>query len=136
MAQDTDRRASELSRGVAEEIGVLLIRRRIKAFELAAKVGLSQSAMSRRMVGDQPFDLDELAKIADVLGVTIADLLPASARRFTREFTDKIAFAATPSIPAPRVASTPVPALAGRFASATLATVQPSGPRRTAPTGR
>lgn len=80
MAQDTDRRASELSRGVAEEIGVLLIRRRIKAFELAAKVGLSQSAMSRRMVGDHPFDLDEIARIAEVLGVGIVDLLPREQR--------------------------------------------------------
>ena len=80
MASDTARRAGELHRGVAEEIGVLLFRRRMTALDLARRLGLSQSAMSRRMVGDQPFDLDEIQRIAEALGVPVVDLLPRSAR--------------------------------------------------------
>jgi transcriptional regulator with XRE-family HTH domain len=83
MPSDTARRTGELHRGVTEEISVLLLRRRMTAQDLARKLGWSQSAMSRRMVGDQPFDLDELQRIAELFGVTIADLLPRDQREVT-----------------------------------------------------
>lgn len=133
MTESSAATATRLRHGIAEEVRVLLARKRMSATRLAQELGWTQQYISRRMVGDQAFDADDMEQIARALGVEPHDLLP---RRVTREFTDKIALAATPSIPAPRVASTTVPALADRFASATLATVQPSGPRRTAPTGR
>lgn len=60
----------------AEEIRVLLARRRISAAELARRAGMKQSTLARRMTGEMPFDLDELETIADVLGVPVHDLIP------------------------------------------------------------
>lgn len=34
-------------------------------------VGMSQSAMSRRTTGAHPFDVDELGKIAELLGIEV-----------------------------------------------------------------
>jgi transcriptional regulator with XRE-family HTH domain len=60
----------------AEEIRVLLARRRISAAELARRTGMKQSTLARRMTGETAFDLDDLELIADVLGVTVTELLP------------------------------------------------------------
>jgi transcriptional regulator with XRE-family HTH domain len=60
----------------AEEIRVLLARRRISAAELARRTGMKQSTLARRMTGETAFDLDDLELIAEVLGVTVFDLLP------------------------------------------------------------
>lgn len=62
---------------VAEEIRVLLARRRISGSELARRVGVTQSHMSRRLTGETAFDVDDLERIADALGVEVASLLPA-----------------------------------------------------------
>lgn len=68
-----------LGPAVAEEVRVLLARRRISAVQLAKLMGVSQPYLSRRLNGAVALDLDDLEKIADVLGVAIADLLPRSA---------------------------------------------------------
>ena len=60
----------------AEEIRVILARKRMSAAELARRTGIKQSTMARRMTGETAFDLDDLEVIADVLGVDVADLLP------------------------------------------------------------
>lgn len=60
----------------AEEIRVHLARRRMSASELARRTGMKQSTLARRMTGATAFDLDDLERIADVLGVQVADLLP------------------------------------------------------------
>lgn len=65
-----------LSSRTAEEIRVLLVRRRTSARKLAAQIGLSQSAMSARLTGHTPIDLNELQQIAAALDVPIVDLLP------------------------------------------------------------
>lgn len=64
----------------AEEIRALLARRRISAAELARRTGLKQSTLARRMTGETAFDVDDLELIAEVLGVSVADLLPGYAR--------------------------------------------------------
>lgn len=46
--------------------------------ELAAHVGLSQQAISRRLRGELPFDLDELERVADALGVAVDFFFRAS----------------------------------------------------------
>ena len=42
---------------------------------LAPMVGMRQQALSRRLNGQTPFTIDELARIASVLDVALADLV-------------------------------------------------------------
>lgn len=60
----------------AEEVRVILARRRMSAAELARLAGIKQSTMARRMTGETAFDLDDLERVADVLGISVADLIP------------------------------------------------------------
>lgn len=71
--------SDSLSEKVADEIRVALVRRRMSAKRLAEAVGVSQSAMSARLTGTTPIDLDELERIAQALEVDLADLLPHTA---------------------------------------------------------
>ncbi|WP_422751377.1 helix-turn-helix domain-containing protein [Micromonospora sp. WMMD1219] len=71
-------RTATLSEAVAEEIRVLLTRRRMSGRKLAQMLGVSPSWVSYRLTGQQPIDLNDLQRIADVLGVTVIDLLPAA----------------------------------------------------------
>ena len=61
---------------VAEEIRVLLARRRMSASDLARQTGMTQRAISRRLTGEKIIDVDDLARIAKAFGVEAADLLP------------------------------------------------------------
>jgi transcriptional regulator with XRE-family HTH domain len=61
---------------VAEEIRVLLARRKMSANQLAQVTGIKQSSLSRRMTGETAFDMDDLELIADALGVVVTDLMP------------------------------------------------------------
>ncbi|AYF29265.1 hypothetical protein CSH63_17695 [Micromonospora tulbaghiae] len=64
----------------AEEIRVLLARKRMSATELARRAGMKQSTLARRMTGEVAFNLDELELIADALNVPVLSLLPAALR--------------------------------------------------------
>lgn len=55
-----------------------MARRRISQADVAAALGLSQAAVSRRLSGAVPFDVAELATIAAALDVDIADLVRAA----------------------------------------------------------
>lgn len=59
---------------VAEEVRVLLARRRISGVQLARRLGMSQGYLSRRLNGVQPFDMDDLEKIANGLDVPVSIL--------------------------------------------------------------
>ena len=61
---------------VAEEVRVVLARRRMSQKELGVAIGRSQPFMSRRLNGELPFDIAELAAIAEALDVPITDFLP------------------------------------------------------------
>lgn len=61
---------------VAEEIRVLLTRKRMSGAELGRRTGIKQSSISRRLTGETAFDMDDLEAIAAVLEVSVADLLP------------------------------------------------------------
>jgi transcriptional regulator with XRE-family HTH domain len=67
---------ASLSERVAEEIRVLLARRRIRQSQLARELGQSEQWVSVRLRGVQPIDLNDLQRIAEVLGVTPTELLP------------------------------------------------------------
>lgn len=64
--------------GVAEEVRALLARRRLSQSKLAAALGLSQAAVSRRLSGEVPFDVNELAATARYLDVPLGQLVASS----------------------------------------------------------
>lgn len=75
MAENEAPPRGRLRERTAEEIRVLLARRRMSAAELARRTGLKQSTMARRMTGETAFDLDDLEVIAAALGVKVTDLV-------------------------------------------------------------
>ena len=60
---------------VASTIRAELARRRIPQTLVAERLTLSQATVSRRLTGEYPFDVDELDVIADLLGMTTAELV-------------------------------------------------------------
>lgn len=64
---------------VAAEVRAYLARQRKTQGDLAVALGISQQSVSRRMTGAQPFDVDELHRIAAWLGVPVSALLAESA---------------------------------------------------------
>ncbi len=60
---------------VAETVRALMRRADLTQDVLGERVGLSQSALSRRLTGDVAFNTAELAAIARALGVEVTDLL-------------------------------------------------------------
>lgn len=57
-----------------------MARRGVTQETLARKIGLSQAAVSARLRGRTPFDVNELTQISAILGVPAASLLPADAK--------------------------------------------------------
>lgn len=66
-----DTPAAQIARSVRAEMA----RRGINQETLAERLGLTQRAMSRRLTADTSFRAEELAAIADVLGVPVATFL-------------------------------------------------------------
>ena len=73
------------TRNVAEHVGANvraeMARRRISQTSIADEVGMTQSAISRRLRGVTPFDVSTLALVAACLNVPVASLIddPAAA---------------------------------------------------------
>lgn len=65
-----------LSDYVAGEIRATMARRRMSGRQLATLLGASQTWVSSRLSGATPIDLNDLARIAELLGVYPTDLLP------------------------------------------------------------
>lgn len=65
-----------LSERTAEEIRVVMTRRKVSGRQLAAALGVSQTWMSTRLNGTVPIDLNELQRFAEVLNVEVTELLP------------------------------------------------------------
>jgi transcriptional regulator with XRE-family HTH domain len=76
MSTDGGNAATSLSDQIAEEILSLMGRRRINKAELARRLGQKQDWIGRRLNGRQPFDVEDLQRIAVILGVDAVDLLP------------------------------------------------------------
>lgn len=75
MSENSTERETPIREYVAEEIRVLLARRRMSASELARRIGQSQPYLSRRLTGEVALDVDDLVKIAQVLDVSPGSLL-------------------------------------------------------------
>lgn len=52
-----------------------MARRGVTQAHLAHDIGMAQQSLSRRLRGDTPFTVDELQRIAEVLGVPACELL-------------------------------------------------------------
>jgi len=68
-----------LSGAVAANIRAELARQRVSQAQVAERLGLSQAAVSRRLTGQTPFELDEVAAVADLLAVAPSHLLAVAA---------------------------------------------------------
>lgn len=118
---------------IADEVRALLGRRRLSASKLAQQLGWTQAYISRRLVGDQAFDTDDLEQIARALEVKMVDLLPYEERTPSmRSYLDPTPVA-PPRVPAPRGPHRPVDNRPGGHPQARSAR---PGINRTAPTGR
>ena len=60
---------------IARNVRAELARRSVAQSQLAPTVGLTPASLSRRLKGHTSFSVPELAKIADVLGVSLESLL-------------------------------------------------------------
>ncbi len=67
---------TQLSQQVAGEVRAHMARQRKTGVELASLLQISQQSASRRMTGERVFDLDEIAEVAQWLGLSPIDLLP------------------------------------------------------------
>jgi len=75
----TLRMTQTLSGEVAANIRAELARQKVSQTQVAERLGLSQAAVSRRLSGALPFELDEIAAVADLLNVRARDLILAGA---------------------------------------------------------
>lgn len=99
MTDEVPAARGRLREHVAEEIRVLLARRKMSATQLARLTGLKQSSLSRRMTGETAFDMDDLELIADVLGVSVTDLMPqrVAASRDSKVVSGQLSRLVTPA---------------------------------------
>lgn len=58
---------------VAAEVRAAMGRQNVRARDLSAAIGISQGALSERLNGKRAFNVDQLARIADVLDVDLID---------------------------------------------------------------
>ena len=63
------------AKSAAANIRAELARRGLTQSDVAPHLGLTRQAVSRRLVGPTPFTLDQLYKIAELVGVPISVLI-------------------------------------------------------------
>lgn len=80
---------NKLAADVAGEIRAEMGRQRRSGVWLAAQLGVSQSRLARRLVGDVPLDLAELEEIASALDVPITQFIFGRSEGSSRPTTDR-----------------------------------------------
>lgn len=60
---------------IAANVRAEMARRQITQSAMSKETGLSQTAISRRLVGSIPFTVNELDRIADILTVPVSHLI-------------------------------------------------------------
>ncbi len=78
---DTDSQRRTITAQVGRQIMLVRTERGVLQKDLAAKTGIAQPQLSGIEKGHRTIDIEKLADIADVLGCSIVDLLPESARK-------------------------------------------------------
>ena len=66
------------SRRVGEEVRALMARHGVNQTQVAATLGIHQSAVSKRLTGRTPFDVNELAAVARFFRTTTANIIAAA----------------------------------------------------------
>jgi transcriptional regulator with XRE-family HTH domain len=87
MSETTQTRKLRRRAEIARKVRGLLGERNMSKTELGRRIGLSQSAISRRVNALEAFDIDEIERIAEVLDVSVVDLLsarPSATGRYAR----------------------------------------------------
>jgi transcriptional regulator with XRE-family HTH domain len=68
----------------ADEVRVLMTRRRINQTQMAKDLGIGQSEVSKRLRGVVPFRFDEIVFLADYFGVSVGSLFGETTDRGPR----------------------------------------------------
>ena len=71
MSPHLPHEATAIGRAAADALRAADIPQR----EAAARTGIAMTTLTRRLSGHSPFRIDELAAIADLCGVSVADLV-------------------------------------------------------------
>jgi transcriptional regulator with XRE-family HTH domain len=79
MTEMPIRIAQTLTQRVAAEVRAEVARQAVTQERVAGILGVAQPNVSRRLNGKQPFDTDELDKLADAFGVPVDRFLSAPA---------------------------------------------------------
>jgi transcriptional regulator with XRE-family HTH domain len=87
MNADVADAQTPLTAYVAEEILALMGRRRMNKAELARRLGCDETWIGKRLNGRITINLDDLQRIAPILGVEVTALLPKGAT--TREWPSR-----------------------------------------------
>lgn len=66
---------TSISRSIAESVASRLEASGITGRDAAARTGIANSTLSRRLTGHSPFTVTELEALAGLLGVTVAELV-------------------------------------------------------------
>lgn len=67
--------STNLTRCIAAAVRAAMRARGVRQVDVALALGLSQPAVSARLNGRTPFTLADLERLADLLGVTVSELL-------------------------------------------------------------
>lgn len=68
--------STPLHETVAAEVRAELARRKVSQTQIAMLLGISQAGVSRRLLGQTPMDVNEIAAIAEFLDIPVAALFP------------------------------------------------------------
>ncbi|MGK9280967.1 helix-turn-helix transcriptional regulator [Micrococcus luteus] len=91
---------SDIKTALLAEIRAWMGRRQVNQTDMARHMGLTRSAVSRRMSGQQDFTFPELASIAGWLDITLAELLgPVVLQARRSPHTDMVGAGASGSLP-------------------------------------
>lgn len=72
--------SASVTAAVAAEVRAEVARKQISQEKLAERVGCSRPYLQRRLTGTTPFDVAELALVAEALGVPMTQFLPEEVR--------------------------------------------------------
>jgi predicted XRE-type DNA-binding protein len=71
----------DVARETANRVRQAMTAAGVRQISLAEVLGISQAQVSQRLTGNVDFTITELTRVAELLGLPVADLLPAPASR-------------------------------------------------------
>lgn len=80
MPSGKEAASGPLARAVSAEVRATMARHRMSGSKLAAKAGMSQSYISRRLLDDAPFTLNDVEMICRALDESLPEFLAAVLR--------------------------------------------------------